>query len=76
MLKTEKHQYFFEVQLNWQEVRKGIVTVNDVKDTIKVATPPECAGYEEPRAFIFKFVKQLLYDNLPGRCGKKKIYHC
>jgi organic hydroperoxide reductase OsmC/OhrA len=44
MLKTEKHQYFFEVQLNWQEGRKGILTANDVKDTIKVATPPEFAG--------------------------------
>ncbi|WP_462219403.1 OsmC family protein [Ferruginibacter sp.] len=44
MLKTEKYQYFFEVQLNWQEGRKGILTANDVKDTIKVATPPEFAG--------------------------------
>ena len=44
MLKTEKYQYFFEVQLNWQERRKGILTANDVKDTIKVATPPEFAG--------------------------------
>jgi organic hydroperoxide reductase OsmC/OhrA len=39
--KTAKHQYFFEVQLNWQEGHKGILTANAVKDTIKVATPPE-----------------------------------
>ncbi|MGF2414002.1 OsmC family protein [Ferruginibacter sp.] len=42
--KTAKHQYYFEVQLNWQEGRKGILTANDVKDTIKVATPPEFTG--------------------------------
>jgi organic hydroperoxide reductase OsmC/OhrA len=42
--KTDKHQYYFEVQLNWQEGRKGILTANDVKDTIKVATPPEFTG--------------------------------
>lgn len=42
--KTEKHQYYFEVQLNWQEGRKGILTAMDVKDTIKVATPPEFTG--------------------------------
>ena len=44
MQKTEKHQYFFEVQLNWQEGRKGILTANDVKDIIKVATAPEFSG--------------------------------
>jgi organic hydroperoxide reductase OsmC/OhrA len=42
--KTAKHQYYFEVQLNWQEGRKGILTANDVKDIIKVATPPEFKG--------------------------------
>ena len=42
--KTDKHQYYFEVQLNWQEGRKGILTATDVKDTIRVATPPEFSG--------------------------------
>jgi organic hydroperoxide reductase OsmC/OhrA len=42
--KTDKHQYYFEVQLHWQEGRKGILTASDVKDTIKVATPPEFSG--------------------------------
>jgi organic hydroperoxide reductase OsmC/OhrA len=42
--KTDKHQYYFQVQLNWQEGRKGILTANDVKDTIRVATPPEYQG--------------------------------
>lgn len=42
--KTAAHQYYFEVQLHWQEGRKGILTANDVKDTIKVATPPEFEG--------------------------------
>jgi organic hydroperoxide reductase OsmC/OhrA len=42
--KTDKHQYYFEVQLNWQQGRIGIITANDVKDTIHVATPPVFAG--------------------------------
>ena len=42
--KTEKHQYFFEVDLNWLKGREGIITANDVKDTIYVATPPEFQG--------------------------------
>jgi organic hydroperoxide reductase OsmC/OhrA len=42
--KTDKHQYYFQVQLNWQEGRKGILTASDVKDTIRVATPPEFPG--------------------------------
>lgn len=42
--KTEQHQYFFEVQLNWQHGRIGILTANDVRDIIKVATPPEFSG--------------------------------
>ncbi len=42
--KTEKRNYFFEVVLNWQGGRKGIITANDVKDTIRVATPPEFTG--------------------------------
>ena len=42
--KTDKHQYYFEVQLHWQKGHRGIMTAPDVKDTIKVATPPEFAG--------------------------------
>ena len=42
--KIEKHQYFFEVQLNWKEGRIGMLTANEVKDTIEVATPPQFAG--------------------------------
>jgi len=42
--KTDEHQYYFDVQLNWQHGRKGIITANDVKDTIHVATPPVFAG--------------------------------
>ncbi|GAB2816668.1 OsmC family protein [Ferruginibacter profundus] len=42
--KTDKHQYYFQVQLNWQEGCKGILTANDVKDVIRVATPPEFSG--------------------------------
>ncbi len=42
--KTAPHQYYFEVQLNWQRGHKGIITANDVKDTLKVATPSQFAG--------------------------------
>lgn len=42
--KTDKHQYFFEVQLNRTEGRKGILAANDVKGSIEVATPPEFTG--------------------------------
>lgn len=42
--KTDKHQYYFEVQLHWQGGHKGIMTAPDVKDTIRVATPPEFKG--------------------------------
>lgn len=42
--KTEKHQYYFEVQLKWKEGRRGILTANDVIGTIEVATAPEFAG--------------------------------
>ena len=42
--KTEKHQYFFEVQLNHLEGRKGVLTAKDVSGSIEVATPPEFAG--------------------------------
>ncbi len=52
MLKTEKYQYFFEVQLNWQEGRKGILTANDVKDTIKVATPAVCRICGAPNIYF------------------------
>lgn len=42
--KTEKHQYFFEVDTNWLSGRELIMTANDVKDTVYVATPPEFSG--------------------------------
>lgn len=42
--KTEKHQYFFEVQLNHLEGRKGLLTAKNVNGSIEVATPPEFAG--------------------------------
>ncbi|MFN8251699.1 MAG: OsmC family protein [Ferruginibacter sp.] len=42
--KTAPHQYYFEVQLNWQRGHKGIITANDVKDTVKVATPSQFRG--------------------------------
>ncbi len=41
--KTSK-QFFFEVQLNWQEKMKGILTAKDVDDPVQVGMPPEFGG--------------------------------
>jgi len=42
--KSAKHQYYFEVQLNWKGGSKGLLSAADVKGTIEVATPPEFTG--------------------------------
>lgn len=42
--KTDKHQYFFEVELNHTEGRKGMLTAKDVKGSIEIATAPEFKG--------------------------------
>lgn len=42
--KTDKHQYFFEVELNRTAGRKGILTAKDVDDSIEIATAPEFKG--------------------------------
>lgn len=42
--KTDKHQYFFEVALERTTGRKGILTANDVKGSIEIATAPEFKG--------------------------------
>ena len=45
--KTDK-QFFFEVQLNWLIGTRGILSANDAKGTIHVATPPEFGGEGKP----------------------------
>ena len=45
--KTTK-QFFFEVQLNWLEAKKGILSAKDATGTIHVATPPEFGGEGRP----------------------------
>ena len=37
-------QFYFDVQLNWLEKNKGILSANDVKGTIYVATPVQFGG--------------------------------
>ena len=72
ILKTDKHQYYFEVQLKWEEGRKGMLSANDVKGTIEVATAPEFAGgvpdIWSPEHLFLSSLKQLFNDNLPGNC--------
>ena len=45
--KTTK-QFFFEVQLNWLEGKRGILSAKDTAGTIHVATPPEFGGEGKP----------------------------
>lgn len=42
--KTDKNQYFFEVEIKRTEGRKGILSANDVKGSIEIATAPEFKG--------------------------------
>lgn len=42
--KTDKHQYFFEVELKRTMGRKGMLSAKDVKGSIEVATAPEFKG--------------------------------
>jgi organic hydroperoxide reductase OsmC/OhrA len=42
--KTDKHQYFFEVELAHTTGRKGILSAKDVTGTIEIATAPEFKG--------------------------------
>ena len=42
--KTDKHQYFFQVDLIRTTGRKGILSAKDVKGTIVIATAPEFKG--------------------------------
>ena len=42
--KTDKHQYFFEVELARTEGRKGLLTAKDVMGSIEIATAPEFKG--------------------------------
>lgn len=42
--KTDKHQYFFEVELTGTEGRKGMLTAKDVQGSIEIGTAPEFKG--------------------------------
>ena len=45
MITANKDQHFlFEVQLNWQEGTRGILTARDVNDLIHVAASPDFEG--------------------------------
>jgi organic hydroperoxide reductase OsmC/OhrA len=45
--KTDKH-FSFEVNLNWLNDTRGILSANDAKGTVHVATPPEFGGAGRP----------------------------
>ena len=77
ILKTDKQPYFFEVELKQTVGRSEILTAMDVKSPIEIATAPQLTGgyarYMHTGTFIFRGNKQLIYDNLPGHCRKKKF---
>ena len=41
ILKTDKHPYFFEVELKQTVGRRGMLTAKDIKCAIEIATAPE-----------------------------------
>lgn len=45
--KTEK-QFFFEVQLNWLEATRGILSSRDADGALYVSTPPKFGGRGKP----------------------------
>ncbi len=42
--KTDKHQYFFEVDVSSTKGRKGLLEAKDVKGSIEISTAPEFKG--------------------------------
>jgi organic hydroperoxide reductase OsmC/OhrA len=42
--KTDKNQYYFEVELSGTEGSKGVLTAKDVQGGIEIATAPEFKG--------------------------------
>ncbi len=42
--KTDKHQYFFEVEVKRTEGRRGMLSAKDVHGAIEIATAPEFEG--------------------------------
>ncbi|MBS1607446.1 MAG: OsmC family protein [Bacteroidetes bacterium] len=48
MTAKKDKQFFFEVQLNWLEGRRGVLSAKNAAGTIHVATPPEFGGEGKP----------------------------
>ena len=44
ILKTDKHQYFFEVEFKQTAGTRGMLTAKDVKSSIEIATAPQFKG--------------------------------
>lgn len=78
--KTAKHQYYFEVQLNWKEGRKGLLTATDVKGSIEVATPPEFSGgvpdIWSPEHLFLSSLSSCLMTTYLAIAEKKRLMVC
>ena len=78
--KTEKHQYFFEVQLKWKVGRIGILTANDVNGSIEVATPPEFSGgvpnMWSPEHLFLNSLSSCLMTTYLAIAEKRKLTVC
>lgn len=75
--KTDKHQYFFEVSLNWLEGRIGVASVNEVKESIKVSTPSAfaggIAGYWSPEQLFLSSLSTGLMTTFLAIAEKRKL---
>ena len=78
--KTDKHQYYFEVQLDWKEGRKGLLTASDVKGSIEVATPPEFSGgvpdIWSPEHLFLSSLSSCLMTTYLAIAEKKRLTVC
>lgn len=78
--KTDKHQYYFEVQLDWKEGRKGLLTASDVKGSIEVATPPEFSGgvpdMWSPEHLFLSSLSSCLMTTYLAIAEKKRLTVC
>lgn len=78
--KTDKHQYYFEVQLDWQEGKKGLLTAADVKGSIEVATPPQFSGgvphIWSPEHLFLSSLSSCLMTTYLAIAEKKRLNVC
>ena len=68
----KSQQFLFEIRLDWLELKRGILSATDVRDTLRVATPQTFggAGEEWSPEHLSRICFVLFYDHFP-RHGRK-----